>query len=66
MNETERNSKRTRIMYYDKDHRRRQITIPRTERDNVYLDILEYDRIHGTSYYDEIKTRNIRKIIKLG
>lgn len=58
--------KRTRIMYYDRDHRRRQITIPRNDgRDNLYLDLLDHDRIHGTHYYDEIKTRNIRKVVKL-
>lgn len=66
MNRTERNSKkRTRIMYYDGEHRRRQITIPRTDRDNLYQDILDYDRENGTRYYDEIKMWNLRKVVKL-
>ncbi len=65
MNETERTDKRTRILYYDREHRRRQITIPRTDRENLYLDILDYDRINGTHLYDEISLTAIRKVVKL-
>lgn len=59
------NTPRARIMYYDRNHTRRQITIPRTHRDNVFQDILDYDRINGTAFYDEIKPRTIRKVVKL-
>ena len=59
------NTPRARIMYYDRNHTRRQITIPRSNRDNVYKDILEFDRINGTAYYDEIKPWTIRKVVKL-
>lgn len=60
-----KNTPRARILYYDKEHVRRQVTIPRSNRENVYQDILEYDRINGTSLYDEIKPRTIRKIVRL-
>ena len=58
------NGPRATILYYDGDHRRRQITIPTTQRDNLHLDILDYDAEHGTNLYDVIKPRNIRKVIR--
>lgn len=56
---------RARILYWDGDHRRRQVTIPTTQRDNLHLDILDYDAEHGTNLYDVITPRTIRKVIKL-
>lgn len=56
---------RARILYYDSDHRRRQITIPATGRDNLHLDILDYDKEHGTELYRIITPWTIRKVIRL-
>lgn len=56
---------RATILYWDDDHRRRQVTIPTTGRDNIHLDILDYDRIHGTDLYDAIKPRRIRKVVHI-
>ncbi len=56
---------RARIMYYDRTHARKQVTIPRTERDNLFLDILDYDHDNGTDYYADIKPTTIRKVIRL-
>lgn len=59
------NGPRARILYWDGDHRRRQVTIPTTQRDNLHLDILDYDAEHGTNLYDVITPRTIRKVIRL-
>lgn len=58
------NGPRATILYYDGDHRRRQITIPTTQRDNLHLDILDYDAENGTNLYDVITPRTIRKVIR--